>query len=88
MYMSWKGGVGHMIHLWFDPEEKVYGLKRWARNNGEFWALVSDDLKPKEIDQHGTMVVLLGKADEHETIEPPDDVRPRARHSNCWRGLS
>jgi len=79
MYMSWKGGVGHMIHLWFDPEEKVYGLKRWARNNGEFWALVSDDLKPKEIDQHGTMVVLLGKSDEHETIEPPSGTPMRSR---------
>lgn len=71
VYMSWKNGVGHMIHLWFDPEEKVYGLKRWAKNNGEFWTHVSDDLKPKEIDDHGTVVVLLGNSDDDNTMEAP-----------------
>ena len=79
VYMSWKVGVGHMIHLWFDPEEKVYGLKRWPQNKGEFWTQVSDDLKPKEIDQHGTMVVLLGARDEDNTIEAPAGTSMRSR---------
>jgi hypothetical protein len=79
VYMSWKGGIGHMIHLWFDPQEKVYGLKRWAKNNGEFWTPVSDDLKPKEIDTHGTMVVLLGASDEEKTIEAPAGAAMRSR---------
>jgi hypothetical protein len=68
--MSWKNGVGHMVHLWFDPEEKVYGLKRWPKNN-EFWTPVSNDLKPKEIKDHGTVVVLLGRNDEDATMYPP-----------------
>jgi hypothetical protein len=34
IYMSWKNGVGHMIHLWLDDEKKVFGLKRWSRNGG------------------------------------------------------
>ena len=71
VYMSWNGGVGHMIHLWLDPEEKVFGLKRWPQNHGEFWTPVSDDLKPSQIDQHGTVVVLLGKSDEDNTMLPP-----------------
>lgn len=71
LYMSWKKGVGHMIHLWFDPEEKVYGLKRWAKNNGEFWTPVSNDLKPSQIKDHGTVVVLLGKSDEENSMEAP-----------------
>lgn len=70
VYMSWKEGKGHMVHLWFDPEAQVYGLKRWPRNN-EFWTPVSDDLKPKEIQDHGTIVVLLGKDDEDNTMYPP-----------------
>lgn len=71
VYMSWKDGVGSMIHLWFDPVERVYGLKRWPQNNGEFWCKVSDDLKPDAIDKHGTIVTLLGESDEHNTMQPP-----------------
>jgi hypothetical protein len=69
VFMSWKESVGYMIHLWFDPEEKVYGLKRWPKNHGEFWTHVSDDLKPEVIKEHGTAVVLLGESDEHNTME-------------------
>ncbi len=71
VYMSWKNGVGSMIHLWFDPVERVYGLKRWPQNDGEFWTGVSDDLKPEQIDQHGTIVTLLGESDNNNTMEPP-----------------
>jgi hypothetical protein len=79
IYMSWKGGIGHMVHLWFDPEEKVYGLKRWAKNNGEFWTYVSNDLKPPEIKNHGTVVILLGKSDEDNTMEAPPGAPMRSR---------
>jgi hypothetical protein len=79
VYMSWKGGVGHMIHLWLDPEEDVYGLKRWPHNNGEFWTPISSDLKPKQIEDHGTVVVLLGKSDEDNTIEAPVGTAMRSR---------
>lgn len=79
VYMSWKGGIGHMIHLWLDPEENVYGLKRWPQNNGEFWTPVSNDLKPKQIQDHGTVVVLLGKSDEDTTIEAPAGTAMRSR---------
>jgi hypothetical protein len=71
VYMSWKNGIGSMIHLWFDPVERVYGLKRWPQNAGEFWCKVSDDLKPAQIEHHGTMVTLLGETDEQNTMEPP-----------------
>ena len=79
VYMSWKQGIGHMIHLWFDPEERVYGLKRWAKNHGEFWTPVSNDLKPEQIKNHGTVVVLLGKSDDHNTMEPPQDTPMKSR---------
>ncbi|WP_299795125.1 hypothetical protein [Ramlibacter sp.] len=79
VYKSWKNGVGHMIHLWLDPERRVYGLKRWPSNRGEFWTPVNDKAKPKEIDQHGTMVTLLGRSDEDETIEPPPGTPIKSR---------
>jgi len=79
VYMSWKNGVGHMIHLWFDPAEKIYGLKRWPQNNGEFWTRVSDDLKPTEIKDHGTVVVLHGRSDEHNTMDPPAGTPMKSR---------
>jgi hypothetical protein len=79
VYLSWKKGTGYMIHLWFDPVAGVYGLKRWPKNNGEFWAFVSDDLKPPQIKEHGTMVVLLGKSDDENTMEPPPGTPMRSR---------
>jgi hypothetical protein len=79
VYMSWKDGIGHMIHLWFDPEERVYGLKRWPQNHGEFWTYVSDDLKPHQIKKHGTVVALLGKTDEHNTMEAPPGTPMKSR---------
>jgi hypothetical protein len=68
-----------MVHLWFDPVEGVYGLKRWAKNNGEFWTPVVKDYKPKEIRHHGTMVVLLGRSDEENTMIPPGGTPMRSR---------
>ena len=79
IYMSWKSGVGHMIHLWFDPEERVYGLKRWPRNNDEFWTPVSDEMKPREINEHGTVVVLLGHKDADNTMEAPAGTPMKSR---------
>lgn len=79
VYMSWKDGVGSMIHLWLDPVERVYGLKRWPQNQGEFWCRVSDDLKPEQIKTHGTMVTLLGRADDHNTMVPPTGTNMPSR---------
>jgi len=79
VYMSWKGGIGHMVHLWLDPTEKVFGLKRWPQNGGEFWCQVSDDLKPEQIKDHGTAVVLLGRSDTDNTMVPPDGTPMKSR---------
>ena len=73
VYMSWKNGVGSMIHLWRDPVSNVYGLKQFALPNGtyEYWAFVEDTLKPSVIKKHGTVVALLGNSEEQNTLEPP-----------------
>jgi hypothetical protein len=79
VYKSWKNGVGHMIHLWLDPDSQTYGLKRWPGNGGEFWTPINDKAKPKEIDGHGTMVTLLGTSEDEETIWPPAGTPSKSR---------
>lgn len=79
VYLSWKNGIGHMIYLWFDPEERVYGLKRWPQNNSEFWTPVSDEVKPDAIKDHGTVVVLMGTSDEDNTMDPPQGTPMKSR---------
>ena len=73
VYMSWKDGVGSMIHLWRDPVSDVYGLKQFARPDGTFdyWAHVEPSLKPKAIKDHGTVVVLLGNTEDQDTMSAP-----------------
>jgi hypothetical protein len=73
VYLSWKDGIGSMIHLHKDPTTGDYGLMRFA--NGEFWQHIQNDVKPEPIADHGTMVVLLGKSPGQSTVEPPTGVR-------------
>lgn len=79
IYLSWKDGVGSMIHLWRDPTTGSYGLVQIPRPDGTFdhWAHVTDDVKPKPIAEHGTMVVLLGNDVDADTMQaPPEALRP------------
>lgn len=71
IYRSWKDGQGAMVELYFEPEQAIYGLKRWIKNDGEFWTNISDDLKPEPINSHGTVVTLTGNSAEHDTMQPP-----------------
>ncbi len=73
VYLSWKDGLGYMIHLHKDSDTGDYGLQRFP--SGEFWQRIQDDVKPAPIEKHGTMVVLLGKSREQSTMEPPPVVR-------------
>jgi hypothetical protein len=73
VYLSWKEGIGHMIHLWQNPETGIYGARQFQRPDGSYghWAYVEDDVKPSQIKDHGTMVVLLGPDANSDTMQPP-----------------
>lgn len=81
LYFSWKEGEnrGSMVHLWYDEDTNTYGLKQQKVGKGyQPWAPVSDAAKPKEIGEHGTMVVFLGNEDEEDTtISPPSLPTPK-----------
>jgi len=73
-YLSWKDGVGAIVHMWHDPVAKVYGLRRWEQNGGEFWAPIADEHKPHEIDRHGTQVIFHGNSPDEQTVDAPPGV--------------
>jgi len=81
IYVSWKDGVGYMIHLWCDPQTGKYGLRQLPLPDGGFghWAYVQDDVKPSGIDKHGTVVVLLGNDVDADTMTPPDGTPSPSR---------
>lgn len=81
VYLSWKGGTGYMTHLWRDPQTDQYGVARVQRNDDSYadFVRVADDVKPDNIKDSGTKVVLLGMNDDHNTVEPPEGVEGRQR---------
>jgi hypothetical protein len=81
IYLSWKNGIGSLIHLWRDPDTGVYGLKQFERPDGTFghWAYIDDDIKPDVIREHGTMVVLLGSDNNADTLQPPEGTPSASR---------
>jgi hypothetical protein len=81
IYLSWKGGIGAMIQLWRDPVTEQYGLRRFELKDGSYsyWVPIAEKHKPKQIGEHGTKVVLLGRDDEHNTIAPPEGVATPSR---------
>jgi hypothetical protein len=81
IYHSWKNGKGAMAQLWRDPVTNKYGLRRFELPDGTwgYWVPLGDQAKPPEIDQHGTKVILLGKAEDDSTSEPPIPVPTPSR---------
>lgn len=81
LYLSWKDGVGYMIHLWRDPISGLYGLRPFSLPDGStgYWGYVEDDVKPPLIDKHGTMVVLLGNEQDADTLVPPEGTASPSR---------
>ena len=81
IYMSWKDGRGHMIHLWRDPTTEQYGLCQFERPDGSFggFAEIENDVRPELIEDHGTMVVLLGSDEAADTMRGPKGAASPSR---------
>ena len=73
LYLSWKNGRGTMVHLWRDPETGQYGLRQFSQPDGGWvhYVEVEDTVKPSIINDHGTMVVLLGNSPDADTMTSP-----------------
>lgn len=81
LYLSWVDGRGAMVHLWRDPLTGTYGLRQLQKPDGsyDYWAAVSDDIKPPLIGTHGTMVVLLGNELHMDTMKAPSTAQSPSR---------
>lgn len=81
IYVSWKNGVGSMIHLWRDPTTEQYGLRRFEHKDGSFsdWIRIDNALKPDQIKDHGTMVILLGNDLDENTMDAPKEAASPSR---------
>jgi hypothetical protein len=62
-----------MIHFWRDPVTAEYGLRQFEQGDDSYhhYAEIEDDIKPKEIQTHGTKVVLFGASNESDTMSAP-----------------
>jgi uncharacterized membrane protein YgcG len=82
IYLSWREGVGAMIHLWRNPVTGQYGLRQIERPDGTFghWATLDDDVKPGIIGDHGTRVILYGNSQDADTMAAP----PGAASPSTW----
>ena len=80
IYMSWKSGQGAMIHLWRGPDGQ-YGLRQIERPDGTFghFGEIEDSVKPAQIQDHGTMVVLLGTTEGSDTMSAPEGAQSPSR---------
>lgn len=81
VYQSWKNGEGYMIHLEKNIDTGEYGLRQWELEDGTYahYIKLDDDVKPSEIDQHGTKVILFGLVDTDNTMTPPKEVSSPSR---------
>jgi hypothetical protein len=86
IYQSWKEGQGAMIQLWRDPDSGDYGVRQWELPDGTFdyHQPITDEGKPSQIADHGTKVVLLGRSDGHNTVEPPEGAETPSRWVNRY----
>ena len=68
-YWTWKEGIGYLAVLRRNSDGR-YGLQEFQNERGgtqDWQEGVSVEFKPKEIDQNGVKVVLLGESDEDNT---------------------
>ena len=81
IYQSWKDGNGYMIQLEKNPDTDEYGLRQWELEDGtySYYFPLEDDVKPKEIDNHGTKVILMGEKVPDNTISAPPDASSPSR---------
>jgi hypothetical protein len=76
IYTSLKNGEVNQIHFWRDPETDEYGIRPYLLRDGTYhhWRKLKLGVLPKEIVAagHGTMVTLLGRTADQNTMEAPE----------------
>ncbi|MHB8303082.1 MAG: hypothetical protein ACYDC6_09640 [Acidobacteriaceae bacterium] len=86
---SWKKGKGHLVRLVHDQRTDQYGLEQFEMEDGTFPDYLDlsqvespSDYKSQIIEDHGTMVILLGKTLDHDTTSAPETQE--VTHRDYW----
>jgi hypothetical protein len=81
IYQSWKNGEGCMVQLEKNSTTGEYGLRQWELKDGtySYFVPLDDAVKPAEIKEHGTKVILIGAKPSDNTISPPPDAPSPSR---------
>ena len=86
---SWKLGKGHVIRIVLDPKTNQYGLEQFPVGDGTFPDYLDlsevenpEDFKVPIIQDHGTMVILLGRELSHDTTLAPESRE--VTHMDYW----
>ena len=81
IYQSWRDGEGYMIQLEKNTKTGEYGLRQWELDDKTFshYVPLDPDIKPKEIENHGTKVILLGKTVTDNTMAAPKEAAAPSR---------
>jgi len=81
LYLSWKDEDGSMIHLFRDEDSGQYGLKQWQHSDGSYghYLSIEDYVRPENIVDHGTKVVLMGMSEADNTMKPPEGAPSPSR---------
>jgi len=77
LYRSWVDGIGNAILLRYNRKTSEYGIQSMTDSAGEpkFVMPIPDILKPATIENHGTIVTLLGGRDGRvNTMVCPHDL--------------
>lgn len=71
LYQSWRSGQGNQMVISFNEEKGIYGINGYD-HEGSFHLVtpIRPHDKPKEIDESGTVVTLLGMTQEQDTMAP------------------
>lgn len=81
LYISRKDDETSMIHLFREESSGQYGLKQWQLADGNYahYIPIEDSVTPPTITKRGTAVVLLGKTDTENTMQPPEGAASPSR---------
>ena len=81
VYQSWKNGEGYMIQLEKSPATGEYGLRQFELKDGtwSYFLPLDPAVKPDQIGEHGTKVILYGAKKGESTIAPPPDAASPSR---------
>ena len=81
-YRSWHRGQGALVCFKRHPDGR-WGLEpqRGPDGRSDFWRPLGEQDKPWLLrgQDHGTQVVLLGRHERHDTIQPPESVTDARR---------